>query len=280
VDRLWSVAVPRIVDFLERNRVRATLFVVTDHLKWPEVREALGYLAQQGHELASHTASHPYPFTGLGDADLRIEMESSKKVLEDTFGREVRGFRAPAYDIDARGLRTLESLGYEYDSSIMPTVLNPLIVLAARLKSGWRTRSPFHFAHMVAPLNPYYPREGGLVRSQAKPRPLIEVPISVLPYSRLPFYPTFLNATRMVGLGPMICAARRLSFFNFEMHTIDFVSSEDVEGVDCLAAHPGLSLNSDRKLAQYDRIISELGTTFSWVPLLSVASRFRDGGNR
>jgi hypothetical protein len=280
VAKLWRASIPRMVDFLDRNRIKATLFVVTEHLAQTEVREALEYLASTGHELASHTHSHPYPFTALADAALRLEMDTSRKILEDTFGLAVVGFRAPAYDIDARGLRALEALGYAYDSSIMPTVLTPLIVLVSRLKSRWRTRSPFHFSHMLAPLRIYTPSMGSPVRAQREPRSILEMPISVLPYLRYPFYPTFLNATGMVGLKAMYLLSRKLSFFNFEMHTIDFVSTGDVSDIACLAGHPGLWYHHKLKIAFYDWLVEELGQTYQWQPLRVVAREWREASAR
>ena len=270
VCRIWELGLERIIEFLNLFDIKATFFVITDYLRFPIVRRTLEFLVSQGHELASHTHTHPYPFSHESRAAKWKEVEHSKKLLEDAFGVPVIGFRAPGYDIDSKTLDMLEECGYLYDSSIMPTVLNPLIVLASRLKSKWRTRSPFHWSHILAPLEPYYPKHGYVVFPQNTPRKIKEIPISVLPYIRYPFYPTFLNATGMIGLRLKYKLAKKLKFFVFEMHTIDFISHQDTYDIKELRNHPGIYYPYKIKIGFYEWIVKEMATTFDMKPIASI----------
>jgi len=270
---IFRVSFPRILSFFEDSGIKATLFVITEHLRFPEVKEFLSHLVSEGHELASHTHTHPYPFRNLDLPILRGELEHSKKVLEDTFGVAVTGFRAPGYDITSEMIDCLEELEYRYDSSIFPTLFAPLISLAARVKSGGKTANPLHPMHMLAPLSSYFPSQRFPALRQKAARGIVEIPITVLPYVRYPFYPTWLNATGMFGLSSMFPLARRAPLFNFEMHTIDFIQWTDVDRLPQLARHPGLRLSTEVKLAHYRRIAEELGQTFRWGTLGSMAAR-------
>jgi polysaccharide deacetylase family protein (PEP-CTERM system associated) len=73
-------------------------------------------IAARGHEVASHGTSHRL-CRPLSDAELRDELASSKRLLEDITGTEVRGFRAPNFSVDDRVLDLVRECGYRYDSS-------------------------------------------------------------------------------------------------------------------------------------------------------------------
>jgi peptidoglycan/xylan/chitin deacetylase (PgdA/CDA1 family) len=80
-----------------------TKYVGTDHvfqwdlglknmpnLSWDDVKA----MQALGHEIGSHTVSHP-DLGALGPAEARTELVDSKKTLEDTLGRPVRFFAYP-----------------------------------------------------------------------------------------------------------------------------------------------------------------------------------------
>lgn len=48
----------------------------------------------QGHEIASHTLTHPY-MDNLSESEILYELQSDKANLEKLFGREVKGFAVP-----------------------------------------------------------------------------------------------------------------------------------------------------------------------------------------
>ncbi len=100
--------------------VKATFFVlgwVAD--RYPDlVREIVG----NGHELASHGYSHSR-ITMLDSAQFREEIRTSKRILEEIGGVEVKGYRAPSYSIVNSTLWAHELLaeeGYRYSSSVYP----------------------------------------------------------------------------------------------------------------------------------------------------------------
>jgi len=106
---------PRLCERLAAHKARATFFVTAGML------EECGATLRRclvGHEVASHGLNHR-PMDGLMELDALAEMRDSRLRLEDYFGREVRGFRAP-YLRPAPGdwWRLLRQAGYDYDSSV------------------------------------------------------------------------------------------------------------------------------------------------------------------
>lgn len=110
----------RVLGLLDEAGVRGTFFflglVARRH---PDLVRAV---AAQGHEVASHGWDHRR-VTDLRREEFRTQARTSKALLEDLSGCEVRGFRAPSFSILPRMEWALEILveeQYQYDSSLYP----------------------------------------------------------------------------------------------------------------------------------------------------------------
>ncbi len=96
------------------HKIKATFFI----LGW--IAERLPGLVREihnrGHEVASHGYDHH--LASVQEAkDLKDDLIKSKKLLEDTIGSAVFGYRAPSFSIDDNILKIIEDCGYLYDSS-------------------------------------------------------------------------------------------------------------------------------------------------------------------
>jgi len=109
-----------ILQMLQDRGVHATFFT----LGWIAQRypALIRKVVEAGHELASHGFSH-----GRASEQTRAEfaedVSMAKKLLEDTAGVAVQGYRAPSFSIGKLNLWALECLdtaGYRYSSSIYP----------------------------------------------------------------------------------------------------------------------------------------------------------------
>jgi len=163
--------------------VPAVLFTIARDAEMQ--RDLLRLATVAGHEVASHSLTHPQPFRTLDDPALRQQLGASRQRLSEATGREVVGFRAPAWDVDDRVLRLVREAGYRYDASVFPT---PALI-ANRIATYRRSigkRSIFAMdvvGHAFAPIRPHVRGDGG--------GDLVEFPIAVTPRLRLPVYHTF-----------------------------------------------------------------------------------------
>lgn len=109
----------RILELLEEGEARATFFV----LGWVAERHPglIRRIAEAGHEIASHGYGHDLLYK-LTEAEFRADVDRSKKLLEDTTGKQVVGYRAPSFSITDWAVSILRDMGFEYDSSVFPTV--------------------------------------------------------------------------------------------------------------------------------------------------------------
>ena len=61
-------------------------------------------------------------FAALQPSEFRSDVLRSKQYLEDLTGKPVRGYRAPSFSITEWAIPILQDVGFDYDSSVVPTV--------------------------------------------------------------------------------------------------------------------------------------------------------------
>lgn len=134
LDLLDSVSVKR--DFEQTRRPdsidpKATFFI----LGW--VAERLPKLVHEihtrGHEVASHGYCHEL-CSKQSHEDLKDDLVASKRLLEDTIGAPVNGYRAPSFSISHDILKIIQDSGYLYDSSYNSSGFNKRY---GKLEKGW-----------------------------------------------------------------------------------------------------------------------------------------------
>ena len=112
--------VDRILRMLDAHDTKATFFT----LGWIAERypQLVRTIVAGGHELASHGYGHERA-SDLSEAAFFADIDSSRKLLEDLSGQQVKGYRAPSFSIGERNLWAFDCLaraGYLYSSSIYP----------------------------------------------------------------------------------------------------------------------------------------------------------------
>lgn len=250
---VFAAALPRLLERFARARVRATFFVVARDAE--AHAGVLRRLVAEGHEVASHSLTHPLGLRRLPPGDLERELAGSKRALEQATGGRVAGFRAPNFDVDRAVLRRIEAAGYVYDASLYPTP----VLLAARLVLAMKSGDPGGVLRMSKwPWSlerlPHRPLEGGR---------LVEFPTSVTPGLRWPVYHT------MRLLGGRDVFMRRLRGFEgrgeplaYTLHAVDALGLAEDDLDRRLAPHPGMGMPLAQKLAALDEVIAFIAARF------------------
>lgn len=274
-------ALPRAAQLFASRGIHVTWFVVgrdadqaIDADRAANARR-LGELARAGDELGNHSYSHPYELARLDDPTIDDEIGGCDRVLRAITGIPTRGFRAPGYDVSPAMLDALARRGYHYDSSIFPApgyyaakaaVMSVLALL--RRPSGAVLANP---RQLIAPTEPYRPAmTAPWRRGQA---PLVELPIAVTPWTRVPAIGTSLIVAPELIRQRILDAMARRPLFNFELHGIDFADAEK-DGIpgELVARQPDLRLPIADKLARLGAILDQLAATRSFVTLADAAS--------
>lgn len=239
---------PRLLDAFARAGVPATLFCVGRDAE--AHADVLRRAAQVGHEIASHTWSHPIRFAGLPIGDQRRELAESKRVLEAASGSTVVGFRAPNFDMNASVVPRLVEAGYRYDASAYPTPF----LLPARLMLALKGSDPAAVLSMSA-LPFTWNREPYRWRSHGAE--IMQFPVSVMPGLRIPVYHTLAYyAKETAFLDRVASFARRGESLSYVLHAVDAMGLTD-DSIDArLSKHPGMDRPLGDKIARLDRVLT------------------------
>ena len=267
----------------ERAGVRATLFMVGRDLRRAGSAGAIRHAATAGHELASHSDTHPQGFRHLPRVDQEQELARAEESLVALIGRRPLGFRSPGWNAGADAADLLARRGYLYDSSVFPSPFN----LSLKALHWWATRGrPWTdrttlgpLSHAFAPTAPYRASRASLSAPGADG--VIEFPVTVAPRTRLPFFATFHLATgygafrraldALVGLGEPV---------QYQFHLSDFVDythpllASQVPAIRGVYIPKALVTPLARKLDLFSRVIDDLGTRLEMSTLGEWAARF------
>ncbi len=112
MEQLKRLAPGERVAVLERLDRQGEPALAAD-LSRPMTRDDLRRLVGGGHEIGSHTASHPI-LSQLDDASLADELEGSHRRLREWLGADVPGLAYPNGDCDGRVARAARDAGYRY----------------------------------------------------------------------------------------------------------------------------------------------------------------------
>ena len=109
-----------ILELFDEHGVKATFFM----LGWVAERypALVRRIVDAGHELASHGYSH-IRVTNQQPQAFSEDVSRTRKLLEDSAGCEVKGYRAASYSIVSETLWAhdiLQEAGYHYSSSVYP----------------------------------------------------------------------------------------------------------------------------------------------------------------
>lgn len=248
-DRIYRTAVPRLLSLFDDLGVPGVLFTVGRDAR------AEGALLRQavaaGHEVASHSMTHPQPFRTLSDGQLSAELADSRARLAEVTQTEIGGFRAPAWDVDARVLAAVHDAGYRYDASILPTPMLLTSRLAAYRRSTGK-RSLFSMSLLgqsFAPVRPHRRAAGTLT----------EFPIAVSRWFRLPMYHTLTYFVPRWIFGRALRALLRSSVpVCYEFHAADLLDLAQDGGDPRMARHPGMRMPLERKRAALRDILATI----------------------
>jgi polysaccharide deacetylase len=247
-------ALPRLADAFARAGVHATLFVVGRDAS----AEAgpLRALIGAGHEVGSHSLSHPMPLAGLPDAALDRELKESKRALEAALDTTVIGFRAPNWDVSSRVLERLAAAGYRYDASIFPS----LLLIPARAVLALKARDPA----AVLAMRPWPMSLDRRPRTRRTASgPIAVLPISVTPGLGFPVYHTFRYLASEESFRRQLdgLVARGEPLF-YPLHAVDALGLTEDDLDRRIAKHPGMDRSLDAKLRLLDASLAAIRERF------------------
>jgi hypothetical protein len=276
------IFVPQMLDVLDRLRIRITFFVVgfdaTQETNLPHLRA----LADHGHEIGSHSFHHETWMQLLPPDRLEDEILQAERALIAATGQKPIGFRGPGFTWSPQLLEVLARHGYLYDGSTLPTFIGPLarmyLIGSARLTEEERARRGALFGSFSDGFRPNKAYEWTLSDGRA----LVEIPVTTMPVTRLPFHMSYL--LYLSAYSPVLMRAylrtsmAACKLFNvqpsFLLHPLDLLGGDLVPQ---LSFFPGMNLPTERKRQLTVEALEMLASEFELVTMATHASRLAQG---
>jgi peptidoglycan-N-acetylglucosamine deacetylase len=268
-----AVALPRFLALFQRLGVPATLFAVGEDVGTVG-SESLRSAAEAGHELASHSHTHPYALARAAEDEVDRELERAAEALRSVAGRAPVGFRSPGYTLSAPMLRALVRGGYRYDASVFPAApyyLAKALVLGAMALSGRRSAAVLDSPGvLLAPRRPYRPAlDAPYRRGDA---PLVELPMAVTPGLRLPFIGTLLTTAPWTLVRGAYRALAAEEFLSLELHAVDLLDATDGVPPALVRAQRDLAIPRAKKEQRLGEVLSWMARDFTCTTLADAAA--------
>lgn len=254
-DPVWTLGVSRFLDLFDSLGIRATFFAVARDLGHPAHMALAREIVGQGHELASHSYSHPYDLVRRPELEWYGELRRADESLRRVIGGPVVGYRAPGYNQTPAIQAELAAMGYLYDSSAFPC---PAYVLAKAAILGWKSLRGRRSRSIIArPWEAWGPRTPQTLETPHGP--LCSLPISVLPGPlRFPLIGTALTMAGRWGVRPLAALAARMEYVNVEFHALDLLDPSDAGVPADLAIQPDLRVPVARKREVFLRFLARV----------------------
>jgi hypothetical protein len=276
------VLVPRVLAFLRRKQLGITFFVVGRDAQQEANEQPLRQIAESGHEIGNHSLNHDPWMHHYGEQQVVQEIADAEREIERVTGCKPLGFRGPGFCASPIILRVLQQRGYQYDASLLPSVLGPI----ARLFYLWRTGMSREDRKKRRDL--FGPMSNGFMPLKAfhwelAESHLLEIPVTTVPLLRIPFHLSHLLwlsrfsealASSYLTFALLICRLRNVEP-SFLLHPLDFLGKEDAPE---LGFFPAMDLPRARKLEMVERLIDNFLRHFHVEPMTEHARQIRDRG--
>jgi peptidoglycan/xylan/chitin deacetylase (PgdA/CDA1 family) len=192
----------------------------------------------RGHEVGVHGGFyHDEEIAGLPMVEQKEKILQTKTQIENVTGERVLGYRAPGHRLDANTLAALGELGFEYDSSVVPSIGGRVLY-----KHG-----------IFSPDAPYHPR---------RDTPFLPGDMSLL---EIPITPVFINGNLDSLLAYQGAAITRVELL------LAALECKIKKKPMVLYLHPGMMAGSSDKASSYrggEYLISEFDGTLTFLDLL------------
>ncbi|HEY0462114.1 MAG TPA: polysaccharide deacetylase family protein [Pyrinomonadaceae bacterium] len=276
-----DVCVPRVLKFLRERDLRITFFIVGQDAALDKNAEAIGQVANAGHEIGNHSFRHEPWLHLYSKQELIEEFERTENALEAATGQLPKGFRGPGYSLSPTVLEVLAERGYEYDCSTLPTYIAPLARAYYFFKSPEMTTEEREkrkklfgrFSDGFQSLKPY--------QWQVGERTITEIPVTTLPIFKTPIHASYViylsTFSRLAAKSYWRAALEMCKITGTELslllHPLDFLSCEDAPE---LKFFPAMNLPIEKKLEFLSEILESFQKTFSVVGVREHARAARE----
>jgi hypothetical protein len=268
----FDIFIPHVLNVLDELNLKITFFIVGKDTENEDNRKFLRMITERGHEVGNHSYHHESWLQTYSYEKIENEIINAEKAIKSATGQKPIGFRGPGFSWSKDLLKVLESRGYLYDASTLPTYLGPLARAYYFAKSDLskeekRARKELFgkFSEGFRKLKPYYWNLG-------QGKKLMEIPVTTMPIFKMPFHLSYLIYLGNISMPLMklylsisigLCKLTKTPI-SFLLHPLDLIGGDQITQ---LAFFPGMNVNSESKVKIFKSVIEILKNHFSMLTM-------------
>jgi len=267
-----DIVVPRVLDFLEKQGLKITFFVVGQDAILEKNHAALKSIAEAGHEIGNHSFNHEPWLHLYTEEEIDSELSRTEAALEKVTGHRPTGFRGPGYSLSTSVLRILIRRGYHFDASTLPMFLGPLArayyFMTTKLSPEEKKNRKLLFGTLADGLRSLYPYRWQIPASGE----ILEIPVTTMPIFKIPFHVSYILyiyrfspflARTYFKLAVFLCKLLGLQP-SLLLHPLDFLGYDDVKE---LSFFPAMNLKGAEKVKLVGELLKIYTNNFMVVPM-------------
>ncbi len=274
-----SIFVPHILNVLDELDLKITFFVVGKDTESEDNVKYLKMITERGHEVGNHSYHHESWLQTYSYEKIENEIRQAEEAIEKATGQRTTSFRGPGFSWSTDLLKVLQSRGYKFDASTLPTYLGPLARMYYFKKSDLtkeekKARKELFgkFSDGLRKLKPYKWNLGA-------GKTLMEIPVTTMPVFKLPFHQSYLLYISGISK-PLMKVYLRISIFmckltktppSYLLHPLDLIGGDDIPQ---LAFFPGMNIKSEKKLEVFKTAMEMLKKNFELLPMSEFSEHF------
>lgn len=275
-----DLVVPRVLKFLKDRDLKITFFIVGQDAALEKNHDAIGQIADGGHEIGNHSFNHEPWLHLYSKDDLRDEFEKTEAAISRVYDKKLAGFRGPGYSLSKTVLEVLAERGYDYDCSTLPTYIGPLarayyFFKSPKMAEGEKEKRDKLFGTLsdgFQTLKPHFVEAAG--------RTLVEIPVTTFPVVKTPIHTSYLlylsTFSRAAALAYWRAALLTCKLTGTQpsllLHPLDFLCGDDISE---LKFFPGMGMSLQNKLSVVSDILSIYAESFDIVSMGEHAAAVR-----
>jgi hypothetical protein len=276
-----DVFLPLVLDVLDKLDVKITFFIVGQDAAIEKNHKVLRSIVERGHEVGNHSFHHESWLKTYSPEKIDNEIRIAEEAILKATGVRTNMFRGPGFSWSYDLLKVLKKRNYIFDASILPTYIAPLMRQyyfwnSKLTKEEKESRKELFGSYKEGfyPLKPYQWELGG-------GNNLLEIPVTTMPFFKLPYHQSYLLYISNVSVGLMKCYLWVSIYLSkitrtspsYLLHPLDLMGADHVPS---LSFFPGMNIRSERKLKIFEIAITMLKKHFDLMPMEAFTKTLAD----
>lgn len=272
--------VPRALETLAERDWRITWFLVGKDAEDATHHDLLRSIADAGHEVGNHSHMHEPWLHQYSREELVDDLGRSHDAIEKATGRIPVGFRGPGFSLSETTLEVLQSLGYQYDATTFPNILNPVgrlyYLRTSNLSDEEKERRKALFGTTKDAFRANRPYRWALRDGNTMP----EVPVTTMPLFRVPIHFSYViwlaGKSRFLAktywrIALLMCKVSG-TVPSLLLHPLDFLGSDDEPE---LGFFPGMDITAAKKADIMHELLDMWEKQYETMPIGDYVGRLR-----